>query len=49
MDTVVIYQINGSLHIREGKELFQITDKAVMKINGFQQSLNAILRKAKDF
>lgn len=45
MDTVVIYQINGGLHIKEGKELFKLTDKAVVKINGFQQSINAILRK----
>ena len=48
MDTVVIYQINGGLHIKEGKELFKLMDK-VVKINGFQQSINAILRKLKDF
>lgn len=49
MDTVVLYQINGGLHIKEEKELFKLMDKVVIKINGFQQSINAILRKWKDF
>lgn len=45
----MIYEINGGLDIEDGEELFKLSDKAVIKIKAFQQTVKAILRKLKYF